>query len=393
VKARRLVYAAALGLFALGSLHSAAAQQPPIRIGVIYSYTGAPPLVGKMFDAGIDLFIKQHGDTIAGRKVEIIRRDDTGMAPDVAKRVATELVVSDHVDAFIGLLLTPNAIAVEGVSAAAKKPLLIVNSASSHILERDPYAVRFGFTMAQLTDPLARWASRNRMSTAYILYQDYGPGVDATNAFTKSFTAAGGTILGTVGFPVDTRDFSAYVQRIKDTKPQVVYAFINGGGTGPLFIKAAGAAGFKKAGITILSAGDLIGINDLVTLGSIDVDLIEAMDYTPSHDSKVNRDFVRAAQTMLPAGVQPDFSMVAAYDALTAIYRAVEQQNGNVDPDKTMELLRGMKIDSARGPIVIDPKTRDIVQNVYIRRVEMRKGKLDIVEFEAVPMVRDSSEN
>jgi branched-chain amino acid transport system substrate-binding protein len=372
---------------------ASAQQQPPIRIGVIYSYTGAPPLVGKIFDAGIDLFVKQHGDTIAGRKVEIVKRDDTGLAPDVARRVATELIVQDRVDAIVGMLLTPNTIAVESVSAAAKKPLLIVNSASSHILERDPYAVRLGYTMPQLTLPLATWAAKQKIATAYILYQDYGPGVDAAQAFTKSFTATGGTILGTTAFPVGTHDFSAYVQRIKDAKPQAVYAFINGGGTGPLFIKAAVQAGFRKAGISVLSAGDLINVNELAETGSVDLNLIQAMDYTPSHSTAVNREFRKGAATILPPGLLPDFSMVAAYDAMTAIYRAIEAQNGNVDPDKTMELLRGMKFESPRGPIVIDAKTRDIVENVYVRRVEKRNGKLDLVDLEAYPMVRDPSEN
>ena len=381
-------------LLALGGMRGAAAQQQqPIRIGVIYSYTGAPPLVGKIFDAGIDLFVKQHGDTVAGRKIEIIKRDDTGLAPDVAKRVATELVVQDRVDAIVGMLLTPNTVAVESVSAVAKKPLLIVNSASSHILEKDPYATRFGYTMPQLTQPLAQWAAKNHISTAYILYQDYGPGVDAAAAFTRAFAATGGTILGTVAFPVDTHDFSAYVQRIKDAKPQAVYAFINGGGTGPQFVKAAADAGFKKAGITVLSAGDLISVNELADFGNLDLDLVQVMDYTLSHDSKTNRDFVKAAGSVLGSDEHPDFSMVAAYDAMAAIYRAIALQNGNLDPDKTMEILRGMKLDSPRGPIYIDPKTRDIVENVYVRRVEMRGGKLDIVELEQYPMVRDPSEN
>jgi branched-chain amino acid transport system substrate-binding protein len=372
----------------------ASAEQPPLRIGLIYSYTGAPPLWGKIFDAGIDLFVKQHGDTVAGRKIEIIKRDDTGLAPDVAKRVATELIVQDHVDAIVGLLLTPNTIAVESVSAAAKKPLLIVNSASSHILERDPYAVRFGYTMPQLTQPLAQWAAQNHITTAYILYQDYGPGVDASNAFTKAFAATGGTIVGTIAFPVDTHDFSAYVQRMKDAKPQAVYAFINGGGGGPLFVKAAAAAGFKKAGITVLSAGDLISVNELPLFGNLDLDVIEAMNYTPSLDSKANRNFVKASGMMLSSDYNPDFSMVAAYDAMTAIYRAIALQNGNLDPDKTMDILRGMTFESARGPILIDPKTRDIVENVYILRVENRPGgKLVIHEIQKFPMVRDFSEN
>jgi branched-chain amino acid transport system substrate-binding protein len=373
-------------------LAGASAQQPPLRIGLIYSYSGAPPITSKLFDDGIDLYIKQHGDIVAGRKIEVIRRDDTGLAPDVARRVATELIVQDHVDALLGMLLTPNTIAVENVSAAAKVPLLIVNSASSHILERDPYAVRFGYTMPQLTQPLAQWAAKAGIKTAYILYQDYGPGTEAATSFTKSFTALGGTIVATTPFPVETKDFSAYIQRIKDAKPQAVYAFINGGGTGPLFVHAADAAGFKKAGITILAANDLIGVNELNLASDFSVDLIQVMDYTPSHPSAANRSFVRAFATLPGPPLVPDFGAVAAYDALGALYGAIAAQNGNLDPDKTMDFLRGLKLESPRGPIAIDPKTRDIVENIYVRRVSSHGGSAQMREIEVFPMVRDSSE-
>ncbi len=383
--------AAIVTLIAVAGLGAASAQQPPLRIGVIYSYTGAPPLSGKLFDAGIDLYMKQHGDVVAGRKVEVIRRDDTGLAPDVARRVATELIVQDHVDVLLGLLLTPNAVAVESVSAAAKKPVLIVNAASSHILERDPYAVRFGYSMPQLTQPLAQWAASKGIKTAFILYQNYGPGVDASTAFARSFTATGGTILDTVAFPVGTMDFSAYVQRIKDAKPQAVYAFINGGGSGPLFVRAADAAGFKKAGITILAANDLIAVNELNLASNFSVDLIQAMDYTPSHPTALNREFVKSFGTLNPQLV-PDFLAVATYDAMAAIYKAVAAQNGNLDPDKTMELFAGMKFESPRGPIAIDPKTRDIIENIYVRRVASQGGTVKMSEIQTFPMVRDPTE-
>lgn len=384
--------AAIVALTAAGGLGGASAQQAPLRIGLIYSYTGAPPISGKLFDDGVDLYMKQHGDVVAGRKIEVIRRDDTGMAPDVARRVATELIVQDHVDALLGLLLTPNAIAVESVSAAAKKPVLIVNAASSHILERDPYAVRFGYSMPQLTQPLAQWAASNHIKTAFVLYQNYGPGVDASTAFARSFTATGGTIVDTVAFPVGTMDFSAYIQRIKDAKPQAVYAFINGGGSGPQFVRAADEAGFKKAGITILAANDLIAVNELNLASDFSVDLIQAMDYTPSHPSAVNREFVKSFGTLLNTTMVPDFLAVATYDSMAAIYKAIAAQNGNLDPDKTMAIFAGMKIDSPRGPIVIDPKTRDIIENVYVRRVATQGGSAHMTEIQTYPMVHDPTE-
>jgi branched-chain amino acid transport system substrate-binding protein len=384
--------AATAAFTVLAGLGGASAQQPPLRIGVIYSYSGAPPISGKLFDSGIDLYMKQHGDVVAGRKIEVIRRDDTGLAPDVARRVATDLIVQDHVDVLLGLLLTPNAIAVESVSAAAKKPVLIVNAASSHILERDPYAVRFGYSMPQLTQPLAQWAASHGIKTAYILYQNYGPGVDASTAFAKSFIATGGTILDTVAFPVGTMDFSAYIQRIKDAKPQAVYAFINGGGSGPQFVQAADLAGFKKAGITILAANDLIAVNELNLANHFSVDLIQAMDYTPSHPSATNRAFVKSYDTLLNNQLVPDFLAVATYDSMDAIYKAVAAQNGNLDPDKTMALFAGMKLESPRGPVVIDPKTRDIVENIYVRRVASQGGTTRMTEIQTYPMVHDPTE-
>jgi branched-chain amino acid transport system substrate-binding protein len=386
------VLAATLALTAAAGLGGASAQQTPIRIGVIYSYSGAPPIQGQLLDAGLNLYAKQHGDTVAGRRIELIRRDDTGLAPDVAKRVATELIVQDHVDVLLGMLLTPNTIAVESVSAAAKVPLLIVNSASSHILERDPYAVRFGYSMPQLTGPLAQWATNDRIKTAYILYQDYGPGVEAATSFTRSFTALGGTILATTPFPVDTKDFSAYIERIKDAKPQAVYAFINGGGTGPLFVHAADAAGFKKAGITILAANDLIAVNELNLASDFSVDLIQVMDYTPSLANATNRAFVPAFGALTDAHLVPDFSAVAAYDALAAVYKAVAAQNGNLDPDKALAFWRGLQFDSPRGPVAIDPKTRDIIENIYVRRIVSHGGRAGMTELQTFPMVRDPTE-
>ena len=241
--------------------------------------------------------------------------------------------------------------------------------------------MRFGYTMPQLTQPLAQWAANNGIKTAYILYQDYGPGVDASTSFAKSFASTGGTILGTTAFPVDTKDFSAYIQRIKDAKPQAVYAFINGGGTGPLFVRAADAAGFKKAGITILAANDLIAVNEMNLANDFSVDLIQVMDYTPSHPSAV-----------LGTQVIPDFSAVAAYDAMSAIYKAVAAQNGNLDPDKAMEFFKGLKLDSPRGPVTIDAKTRDIVENIYVRRVASHGGSAKMTEIQVFPMVRDYTE-
>jgi len=379
-------------MLTLASGGARAADEAPVKVGIIFSYTGATASAGRTFDAAVNLWMKQHGDTVAGHKIVLIRRDDTGIAPDTAKRLAQELIVQDQVDLLAGLAFTPNAIAVAAVSTQAHKPLFIVNSATSGIIAKAPYAVRFGFTTAQTTTPFAQWAAKSGMKTAYTMYQDYGPGIDAGAAFAQAFTAAGGKILGEVRVPLNNADFTAYVQRVKDAKPDVMYVFLNAGGAAQALLRACKDAGFERAGIKVLAAGDLVAENNLPGVGDIADGLITSLDYSAVHDSRLNREFVRGFQALEPT-LLPDFNAVAAYDVMNAIYRVVAAQNGKIDPDRTMELVRGMKFESPRGPIAIDPETRDIVQNVYIRKTQRRDGKLVDVEFVTIPMVKDPNES
>jgi branched-chain amino acid transport system substrate-binding protein len=385
---RRAVFLAVTLL--LGSVAGARAADP-IKIGVLYSYTGSTATAGRTFDAALNLFTKEHGDTIAGRKVVLIRRDDTGIAPDTAKRLAQELIVQEHVDLLLGLTFTPNAIAVAGLSTQARKPLFIVNAATSGIIAKAPYAVRFGFTTAQTTVPLAQWAAKSGKKTAYTMFQDYGPGIDAGAAFAQAFTAAGGNVLGEVRIPIANADFTAYVQRVKDAKPDVMYVFLNAGGAAQALLKACKDAGFDRLGITVLASGDVVAENALPGLGDVADGLVTTMNYSAWHPSALNRAFVKGFQTFEPA-LLPDFGAVAAYDALNAAYRAIAAQNGAVDPDRTIELVRGMAFESPRGPIRVDPETRDLVQNVYIRKTQRRQGRLENVEFATIPMVKDPNE-
>jgi branched-chain amino acid transport system substrate-binding protein len=388
IRTAALILAVALGASGAGVR---AADQPPVKVGIIFSYTGATASAGKTFDAAINLWVKQHGDTVAGRKIVLIRRDDTGIAPDTARRLAQELIVGDQVDLLAGLAFTPNAIAVAGISTQAKKPLFIVNSATSGIIAKAPYAVRFGFTTAQTTMPLAQWAAKNGMKSGYTLYQDYGPGIDAGAAFAQAFTVAGGKMLGEVRVPLNNADFTAYVQRVKDAHPDVLYVFLNAGGAAQALLRACKDAGFDRAGIRVLAAGDIVAENNLPGVGEIADGLITSLDYSAWHDSRLNHAFVRGFQTLEPS-LLPDFNAVAAYDVMNAIYRVVAGQKGAIDPDKTMEIVRGMSFESPRGPIAIDPETRDIVQNVYIRKTERRDGKLVNVEIATTPMVKDPNE-
>ena len=386
---RFFVFAAAL--LSLSAAQSAPAQQTPIKIGLIFSYTGGSATTAQDVEAAIKTFQTQHGTSIAGRPVEIVRRDDTGIAPDVAHRIAQELVVQEHVDFLIGSVYTPNAIAVADVSTQSHTPYFVINSATSGILAKNPYSARFGFTNAQITPPLARWAARNNLKTAFTLYQDYAPGVDAAKAFAQTFTAEGGRMLGEIGMPVKTTDFTAFIERVKEARPQVLFVFLNGAGAGPLFVKSCNDAGLGKLGIQILSSDDLVDQNDLASVGDAALGLVASLNYTATHDSNLNRAFVKAIAAN-EDGRLPQYPAVAAYDIMNAIYKIVAAEPRGLDLEKTMSLVRGITFESPRGPIAIDPDTRDIVQNVYIRRVERRGGRLVYREIETVHMVKDPLE-
>jgi branched-chain amino acid transport system substrate-binding protein len=390
---RRLIAfaAAACALFAASSVR---ADLPPLKIGIVYSYSGGGATLGKTLDGAIDTWIALHGDTVAGRKVVFFKRDDTGIAPEVARRQAQELVVQEHVDILMGSALTPNAVAVAAVSTAAKVPFFIVNAATSNIIAKQPYTARFGFTEAQATVPLAQWALRTGVKTAYVVFQDYGPGIDAGLTFEKTFTAGGGKILGEARVPVSNQEYAAYIQRAKDAKPQALYVFLNNGGGSVAFLHGCQAAGLGRAGIKILAAGALVDEDYLPIIGDAADGLITSLNYSTDHDSALNHLFVKTFAKVTGNGpIVPDFGSAAAFDVMAAIYHVVQAQNGVLDPDKTMDIVKGMKFESPRGPVMIDPQTRDLVQNIYIRRTIKRHGAYVNVEFETVPMVRDPNES
>jgi branched-chain amino acid transport system substrate-binding protein len=379
----------ALMLFGSGS---AFAQQAPIRVGIVYSFSGAGGTAAKEFDDALAVFQKQHGDVIAGRKIEFIRRDDGGIAPDNAKRLAQELIVQQHVDLLAGLIFTPNAVAVGTISTAAKIPTFVVNATTSGILAKNPYMSRYSMTATQVTVPLAKYAYKIGKRNVYVLFMDDGPGIDSGKTFEDTFTAEGGKIAGEIRVPVDGNDFSAYLQRVKDAKPDGLYVFLNASGSGTNFLKQLKAQGFDKAGIKVFSSGDLVSEQALPAIGDAAVGVISSMNYSAAHDSKLNHEFVRAF-TAQSGGLSPTFGAVGIYDAFTAIYKVIEAQHGQIDPDKTMDLVKKLKFESPRGPIAIDPETRDIVQNVYIRRTDLKDGKLVNTEIFTYPMFKDPSEH
>jgi branched-chain amino acid transport system substrate-binding protein len=359
------------------------ADLPAVKIGIIYSYTGSTENAGKAFDAAIATWLQLHHGLAGNRKVTIFKRDDTGAAPDVARRLAQELVVEQHVDFLIGSIYTPNAVAIEQISAQAKVPFLIVNAGTGGILGTDPYAVRMGATIAQTTTPLGRWAARHSGHTAYSVVSDYAPGIDSERTFTNGFVAGGGTLAGRVRVPLQAIDFSAYAQRVMDAKPQAVFGFIVAGSPAIAFFRALRTAGMTQAHIPILVNGASVDEYDLPAMGDAPVGAISSIQYVPELPGKLNAQFVNTFRSI--AGYLPDFMAEAGYDSMTVVDRAVAGQTGDtLDPDKSMAAIRGLTIESPRGPFRIDPQTREPVQNIYLCHTIVRGGRTVNVPFETL---------
>jgi branched-chain amino acid transport system substrate-binding protein len=370
---------------------TAQAAEPPLKIGIVSSYTGPSPMNGRALDQALDFYMKQNGDTVAGRKIELIKRDTGGPAPDLVKRQVQELIVRDKVDLIIGLDYTPNVLAAGPVSTQAKTPILVVNGATAGIIANAPYMARFGFTTGQIAAPLGQWAVKNGIKSTIVMYADYGPGIDAGTFYKRAYTEAGGKIADEVKMPLQNPDFSAYIQRIRDAKPDAVFVFLPSGAQSNAFLKAYKDARLFDAGVKLLATGDLTDEPSLDAIGDAAVGMITAYHYSDAHDSPLNAAFVKGVKEVGGPDARPDFFSVAGWDAMHAVYDLVKAQNGKLDPDKTMELIKQVKFESPRGPIMIDPETRDIVQNVYIRRVEKRDGHLYNVEIDTIPMVKSPS--
>ncbi|HEX7967563.1 MAG TPA: ABC transporter substrate-binding protein [Stellaceae bacterium] len=360
-----------------------------IKIGLILTYSGPFADNARQIDNGVKLYMKEHGDTVAGRKIEILRRDSTGAAPDLAKRLAQELVTRDKVDFLAGFVLTPNALAAADVANEAKVPMVIMNAATSVITSKSPYVARVSFTLPQVTVPLAQWAARSGIGQVYIMTSDYAPGHDAAAAFEKSFTAAGGTIVGQVAMPLQSPDFAAYVQRLNDLHPQAVFLFVPAGQQPTALMKTFAEQGLTRSGIRILATGDVTDDAVLQGMGDAALGIITTHHYSYAHDGAINKEYVRAYAEAYGNDIRPNFMSVGGYDGMAAIYRVIEALKGNIDGDKAMAVLKGMRIDSPRGPIEIDAATRDVVQTVYVRRVETVGGKIVNVEFDQIANMKD----
>jgi branched-chain amino acid transport system substrate-binding protein len=341
-------------------------------------------------DNGIKLYMKQHGDTVASKKIEIIRKDTGGPNPDVAKRLAQELIVRDKADILAGFTLTPEALGAASVSAEAKKLLVDMNAATAIITTKSPYIVRTSFTLPQVAETLGTWAATHGGSKkVYTMVADFGPGIDAETSFQKAFKAAGGEVVGSVRMPVANPDFSAFVQRAKDLNPESIFVFVPGGAQPAAIGKAFAERQVDPKKIKIMSTGEAVDETAVKSLGDLAIGRISAWHYDYNHKSKMNEDFVKAFNAEFKRN--PDFFAVGGYDGMHLIYEALKKTGGKADGDSLIEAAKGMKWESPRGPVSIDPATREIVQNIYIRRVEKVGGNIVNVEFETIKDVKDPS--
>jgi branched-chain amino acid transport system substrate-binding protein len=360
-----------------------------VKIGVIAEFSGPFADYGGQILGGMKAYLKQNGEVFGGRKVELVIKDTTGAAPDIAKRVAQELVTRDNVDILAGFGLTPNALAVAPVATQAKKPMVVMNAASSIITNKSPYIVRVSHTLAQDTQPIAQWAARNGIKRVFTLVSDYGPGIDAEGAFFKAFKEAGGEISGSLRTPLQNPDFAPFIQRVKDARPEALFVFLPPGNQTIAFIKAYEERGLKQVGIRVIATGDLTDDGVLPAMGDGTIGLTTSFHYSAAHESPENKAFLRSYVETNGTKLRPNFMACAGYDGMAAIAEALKKTQGSVDADKLLAALKGMKLMSPRGPIMIDPETRDIVQTVYIRQVRKVNGGLYNVEFEKFPDVND----
>ncbi|MYM34448.1 ABC transporter substrate-binding protein [Duganella sp. FT94W] len=368
-----------------------AVAQDTIRIGVIAALTGPFANTGKPFEDGIKTYMQQYGDKVAGKKIEIIYRDDGGTKVDESKRAAQELITRDKVNFLVGFSLTPSAMAVAPIATQAKIPMIVMNAVTNGITAKSPYMLRTSMTMHQMTGPFGSWTAQNKIGKVYTLVSDYSTGLDAEARFNKTFTAGGGKLVGSARVPLANPDYSPFIQRIKDEKPDALFFFAPGVEDGIGLLKAFSDKGLDKAGIKFLGVGDMTSENPtLEALGDRALGAVTVLNYAPTLDNDANKAFLKAYAVANPGRPPATFVTVAAYDTMGMIYETVRQLNGTVTGEQAMKVLTGMKRESPRGPISIDPATRDIVQNMYIREVKKVNGKL---VNEPIAVLRDVSPN
>lgn len=379
--------AAFVALAAL-ALPAAVVAEEPVKIGLILPMSGPFASTGKEIEAAVRVYQKTHGDSVAGRKVEVILKDDGGVQPDQTKRLAQELATKDRVQVIAGFGLTPLAMAAAPIATQAKLPMVVMAAATSIIPTKSPYIVRTGFTLPQVTAPLADWALAHKelkIGSVVTLVSDYGPGIDAEKTFVKRFSAGGGKIVESLRAPLQNPDFAPFLQRIKDARPDAVFIFVPSG-VGTAVMKQFAERGLDKAGIRLIATGDLTDDNEMENIGAAANGVVTSFHYSAAHDSPENKAYVAE---MAKLGVRANFHSVGGYDGMHVIYEALRKTGGDSNGDKLLAAMKGLSWMSVRGPVTLDAETRDMIQNVYIRRVENVKGVWSNVEFDKVEMFKD----
>jgi branched-chain amino acid transport system substrate-binding protein len=382
---RRTVLKGVAATAAGGLFVRSAAADTPFKIGISIPLTGAGfNAVGRQLQAALKLYMQQHGDTVAGRKIELIIRDDGGVA-DNARRLIQEMIVDEKVD-MVGIGITPTALAIAPLATEGKKATLVMSSGASITTTKSPYFARAGFILPPQSWILAEWAAKNGSKRVVTLVNDWAPGAEAETAFTTRFKQVGGEIAESIRIPLANPDFAPFLQRIADIKPDTAFIYFPGT-QAPIFAKQFAERGLAKSGIKIIGPGDLTDDDDLNSMGDQMLGMITAGPYSAAHDSALNKAYVAAMEKT--NGFRPDFVSLGAYDGLHLVYDALKKTGGNSDGDALIAAMKGIAWESPRGPISIDPDTRDIVSNIYIRKVVKIDGQLWSQEFETYPNVKD----
>ena len=370
---------------ALVFIAASAGAQDTVKIGLILPMTGPFASTGRQIDGAVKLWMQQNGTTVAGKKIEVIVKDDAG-TPDTTRRLAQELVVNDKVQVLAGFGLTPLALATAPIATQGKVPMVVMAAATSSIVDQSPMIVRSGFTLPQITTPLADWAAKNNIKKVVTLVTDYGPGIDAETAFKTKFTAEGGQVSDSLRVPLRNPDFAPFLQKVKDEQPNAVFVFVPAG-VGAIFMKQFVERGFDKGGIRLIATGDVTDDDILNDIGDVALGVITSMHYSAAHPSAANKAYVDGFKKL--NGIRPNFHSVGGYDGMRLIYRALEATKGNTDGETLVNAMKGLQFESPRGPVTIDPASRDPIQNVYLRKVEKQNGELWNIEFATVPAVKD----
>ena len=381
---RRTLLVALTALAALAPTAALAAE--PIKIGLIVPMTGPFSYMGRQINAGVSLYLAQHGNTVAGRKVEIVLKDDAG-SPDNSRRLAQELVVNDKVAALAGFGLTPQAFSTAPIATQSKTPMVVMNAATSSVTEKSPFIVRVSMTLPQVTVGVAEWAYKNKVSKVVTLVSDFGPGIDAEKAFKDFFSANGGQVISALRMPMLTPDFAPFLQRVMDAKPEAVFVFLPAGSSAAVFMKQFAERGLAKAGIRLIGPGDIVDDDVLADMGDAALGVITSHHYSAAHPSAMNKKFVEAFGKA-NNGMRPNFMAVGGYDGMRVIMEALKTTKG-AGGEPLLNAMKGQIFESPRGQVLIDAQTRDIVQDVYIRKVERVGGKLYNVEFDVQKFVKD----